>query len=289
MTGHGEARGHNERVSLTVEVRSVNNRHLKVAVRCPVAFLSLESRVEKLVRERVARGTVSVSINVRLIEERPAVEMNRLAIQEYWRQLSEIATALNVEPPTELTPLLSLPGIVEERTDRTVEESDWPLFESVLGEALDTLETFRREEGESMRSEMQDLANSIRENLTVIERHAPDVVVNYRERLTQRISDLLEGSQAEVDSNDLIREVSIFADRCDITEEVTRLRSHLNQYDTLIESEGSSGRKLDFLGQEMFRELNTIGSKANDVRISHLIVDMKACIEKMREIVQNIE
>ena len=289
MTGHGEARGQNDRVDVTAEIRSVNNRHLKLSVRCPDAFLALEANIDRLIRSRIARGAISVSLKVRQLQDVAAAKINDRAIEEYWRQLNEIASTLKTQPPADLAPLLSLPGILEVPETRSVEEEDWPLFESVITEAIEKFEEFRREEGHSMQVELESLANSIEAHLATIAEAAPEVVVNYRDRIQNRVNDLLEGSAAEVDSTDLIREVSVFADRCDITEEITRLKSHLSQHKTLLASESVAGRKLDFLGQEMFRELNTIGSKANDVRISHLIVEMKASIEKMREIVQNIE
>ena len=289
MTGHGEARGQNDRVSLTVEVRSVNNRHLKLSVRCPDAFLALEANIDRLVRNRLARGSVSMSLKVRQLQDFAPAKINHEAITEYWRQLTEIAEAVQTEPPSDLGSLLGLPGIVEETESRSVEESDWPLFEAVIGEALEHLELFRREEGRSMQAELESLAKSIETQLAAIEQITPQVVTSYRDRLHVRVNDLLKGTNLQVEESDLLREVSIFADRCDITEEITRLKSHLSQHSTLLAAETSAGRKLDFLGQEMFRELNTIGSKANDVRISHLIVDMKAAIEKMREIIQNIE
>lgn len=289
MTGHGESHGQNDRIGLTVEVRSVNNRHLKLSVRCPDAFLALEANIDRLVRSRIARGSVSISLKVRYLGDSVPVTLNHQALAEYWRQLTEIAASLGTQPPADLTSLLGLSGIVEETEAKSVEESDWPLFESVIGEALDHLDEFRQEEGRSMQSELESLASSIETHLGTVAKLAPDVVVSYRDRLKDRINELIRESNLQVDESDLIREVSLFADRCDITEEITRLKSHLSQQQTLLSAETSAGRKLDFLGQEMFRELNTIGSKSNDVRISHLIVDMKASIEKMREIVQNIE
>lgn len=289
MTGHGDASGENERLAVTAEVRSVNNRHLKVAVRCPDAYPSLESSVEKLVRQRVARGTLTVSLRVKQIHESQAAQLDRNALRQYWSQLTDAAAELGIAPPSDLTPLISLPGIIEESYDRSVDESDWPLFEQVVTAALENFEEFRVEEGQSMRDELESLAATVEENLGQVTSRAPQIVEDYRNRLVNRVNDLLAGSELNLEDKDVIREVSLFADRCDITEEITRLRSHLQQYRTLLNSREAAGRKLDFLGQEMFREINTIGSKANDVEIAHKVVDMKAAIEKMREIIQNIE
>lgn len=289
MTGHGDASGENDRLSVSAEVRSVNNRHLKVNVRCPDAYLSLESNVEKLVRKKVARGTLSVSLRVRQLNEQRAAKIDQAAVRQYWTQLTDIADELGINPPSEVTPLLSLPGIIQEDFERKVNESDWPLFEKVIIEALQNFEEFRAEEGGSMLDELESLAATVESSLEKVTQHAPAVVTEYRDRLINRVNDLLSESAVKLESNDLIRETSVFADRCDITEEITRLRSHLQQYRTLLSSKEAAGRKLDFLGQEMFREVNTIGSKANNVEIAHLVVEMKAAIEKMREIIQNIE
>jgi uncharacterized protein (TIGR00255 family) len=289
MTGHGDASGENDRLTVSAEVRSVNNRHLKVNVRCPDAYLSLESNVEKLVRKKVARGTLSVSLRVRQLNEQRAAKIDQAAVRQYWTQLTDIADELGINPPSEVTPLLSLPGIIQEDFERKVNESDWPLFEKIILEALRNFEEFRAEEGRSMLDELESLAGTVESSLEKVTQHAPAVVTDYRDRLINRVNDLLSDSAVKLESNDLIRETSVFADRCDITEEITRLRSHLQQYHTLLSSDEAAGRKLDFLGQEMFREVNTIGSKANNVNIAHLVVEMKAAIEKMREIIQNIE
>lgn len=289
MTGHGDAAGENDRISVTAEVRSVNNRHLKVTVRCLDAFLSLESNVEKLIRQKVARGTLTVSLRVRQLNEQRAAKIDLVAVRQYWTQLQNIAGELGISPPPEVTPLLSLPGIIEEEAGRSVGEGDWPLFEEVILKAMENFQAFRVEEGQSMRGELESLAALVEDNLAQISQLAPGVVADYRDKLCNRVNDLLSGTSAHVEPTDLIREVSVFADRCDITEEITRLRSHLQQYNTLLDGQEVAGRKLDFLGQEMFREINTIGSKANDVGISHRVVEMKAAIEKMREIIQNIE
>lgn len=289
MTGHGDASGQNERLSVTVEVKSVNNRHLKVSVRCPDAFLGLESNVERLVRQSVARGTLTIGLRVRQIDEQRAAEIDLAAVRQYWTQLKNIASELNIQPPSEVTPLLSLPGIIREDFDRTVGEGDWPFFEQVIQAALENFQAFRIEEGRLMAEELVSLADFVETNVAEIAQRAPQVVSDYRDRLKKRVSDLMASANVQVDDNDLIRETSLFADRCDITEEITRLRSHLQQYRTLLNGKESAGRKLEFLGQEMFREINTIGSKANDVEISHRVVDLKSAIEKMREMIQNIE
>jgi uncharacterized protein (TIGR00255 family) len=289
MTGHGDGSGQNDRLSVIAEVRSVNNRHLKVTVRCPESFLSLEANIDRLVRETISRGTLTIHLRIRQLAEESSYHLNSSVARQYWTQIRTLADEIGTTVPADLTSLLSLPGVVDEGELRAVEESDWPVLAEVLTQALKNLQEFRKTEGEFMAAELQSLCASIEKHAEVIAVRAPQVVRDYRDRLKSRISDLLSATSIIVDDKELIREVSLFADRCDITEELTRLRSHLQQYRTLLNAETSSGRKLEFLGQELFREINTIGSKANDIEISHRVVDMKASIEKMREIIQNVE
>lgn len=289
MTGHGDASGQNDRMSVTAEVRSVNNRHLKITLRCPDPFLALEANVDRLVRGMVSRGTFTIHLRIRQLGDLSNYRLNAGVAREYWSQINEVSRFLGTSPPAEITPLLSLPGIVGDEDSRTVEEADWPLLEEVLTAAMKNLQDFRREEGNIMAAELRSLCLSIEENAEQIALLAPGVVTDYRDRLKNRINEMLAANSVKVTENDLIREVSLFADRCDITEELMRLRSHLLQYRSLLEGDGTNGRKLEFLGQELFREVNTTGSKANNIEIAHRVVDMKAAIEKMREIILNVE
>lgn len=289
MTGHGDASGQNERLVVTAEIRSVNNRHLKLSVRCPDAFLAFEALVERIVRQHVTRGTVSVSLHVRRLDGHEVHRLDVAALQGYWRQLEQVSRQFGTALPHDLAPLLALPGIVEDGEQKTVEESDWPLFEGVIVKALGKLQEFRKLEGGAMAQELDGLCGTVGNDVDAIATRAPQVVAEYRDRLRDRINDLLGGSEIQIHDGDLLREISVFADRCDITEELMRLRSHLDQFRALLKVRESTGRKLEFLCQEMFREINTVGSKANDVTVAHHVVDVKAAIEKMREIVQNVE
>jgi uncharacterized protein (TIGR00255 family) len=290
MTGFGDARGENERLSVAVEVRSVNNRYLKVVSKLPDSLSPLESEIEKLVRGTIARGTVNVAFRIDRLEGGGDFGLDREVLAGYWRQLCDAAAAARTAPPSDVSALLALPGVVVEQSvgsgDR---EQDLPLVQAVLGEALGKLDEFRRTEGQSMAEELRANARLIAGQLDLVAAQAPQVVSQYRDRLCERVKELLNGSEAMVTPADLIREVSIFAERCDINEEITRMRSHLAQFEEFLNAATSMGRKLEFLTQEMFREVNTIGSKANDVSIAHCVVEMKSAIEKIREILQNVE
>jgi uncharacterized protein (TIGR00255 family) len=192
--------------------------------------------------------------------------------------------------PSDLASLLVLPGVVQDNGTRLVDlEREGATIQRLLRESLAKLQAFREEEGRSMQQELQANAQAIRDRLDEVVVSAPQVVSEYRAKLLERVSSMLDGTDARVNSTDLIREVSIYADKADINEEITRLRCHLDQFQVFLGEAVSTGRKLDFLTQEMFREVNTIGAKANNVVIAHAVVEMKAAIEKMREILQNVE
>jgi uncharacterized protein (TIGR00255 family) len=290
MTGFGNGRRETERLGVSAEIRTVNNRYLKVSVRCPDSHAPLEPQIEKLVREGVARGTVSVSVRVD-----PAGREGRYAIAPdvltgYARRLSEVAAALRLNPPANISELLVLPGVVAENAAVQGDPADdWPLIEQVLREALAGLHEFRVTEGRSMDTDLRANLQIIAGQLDRVVELAPGVVEGFRDRLLERVRELLQTTDVQIDASDLIREVSVFSERADINEEMTRLRSHLEQFAAFLDQDESQGRKLDFLTQEMFREINTIGSKANTVPIAHCVIEMKAAAEKIREVLQNVE
>lgn len=290
MTGFGEARDHQEQPHVAVEVRSVNNRHFKLSLRTPDRYAALESEIEKLVRESIARGTVTLSIRLEGIAGSEAYRLNESALEAYWTQAAQLADRLSVARPNDLAVFLTLPGVLAEpELTATDAAAEWPRLQRVISEALSKLQAFRAQEGAAMAADLRQNVRIIADELTRIAAVAPQVVVEYRDRLHQRLQELLREADVRIDPSDLIREVSLFADKVDINEEITRLRSHLQQFDAFITEKTSQGRKLEFLCQEMFREVNTIGSKANNVSIAHCAVNMKTAIERLREVLANVE
>ena len=289
MTGFGDARRQDGRRVIAVEVRTVNNRFLKCSIRLPDAYSAFESEVEKLVRASVARGTVNVGIRLERLSEPGRYRIDGDALAAYAEQSKTVSSGLGLTPPG-LDALLTLPGVIVERSSGNEDATaDWPLLEAAVGEALRKLDNFRRQEGASMADELRANLAVIEREVDVVAEQAPVVVREFRDKLKERVSELLRGADASVGDADLIREVSMFADRADINEEITRLRSHIGQFRAFVGDKQSQGRKLDFLTQELFREVNTVGSKANNVAIAHRVVEMKAAVEKIREILQNIE
>jgi uncharacterized protein (TIGR00255 family) len=290
MTGYGDARQHEGSRLLSVEVRTVNNRYLKVNLRCPDVYASIESKIEKLLRDSIARGTVTVNLRAELLGEAGRYRIDGEVVAGYWQQINAISDQLGLSATRDITPLLPLPGAILEQDAGEIDaDAEWPLVCEVINRALVKLNEFRRSEGESMRQDLVHHCRIIREQLDVVAERAPTIVVQYRDRLKERVIQLLRDTDVTVSDADLIREVSVFADRCDINEEIMRMKSHLDQFDDCLGSSDSAGRKLEFLCQEMFREVNTIGSKSNSVDIAHAVVEMKGTVEKLREIVQNVE
>jgi len=288
MTGYGEARFEDQRWMIQVEVRTVNNRHVKLSAKISDPYGAREADVEQLVREKVKRGTVQLNLRVERPRRPEDYRLNLVALSSYREQLKSVHGF--GEQANDLTQLLMLPGVVEDcRLPEQVTDEDWSTIASVVSKALDQLHSSRAAEGRVMAAELIALAREIDKHLGRIADRGPTVVLNYQKRLTERIQNLLRGQGVVVEPHDLAREVAILADRCDISEEIVRLRAHLNQYIGIIDDTQSSGRKLEFVVQEMAREINTIGSKANDVEISLSVVEVKALLEKIRELVQNVE
>jgi uncharacterized protein (TIGR00255 family) len=292
MTGYGEARYQSENLNLAIELRALNNRYLKVTLRAAEPYNLLEPEFEKVVRRTVRRGTVQVHLHCTRQHAPQDFQINAVALRSYVGQLRPLCDELGLRNQGEvlLAQALALPGVVAEPGNVAFEmEEEWPVLERVLEEAVGRLQAMRQEEGRAMAQELLQHRDHIAAQLARIRERAPTVSVAYRDRLLERVRSLLAELDVKIDRSDLIKEVSIFAERSDIAEEVVRLGSHLDQFQEIMNEPESTGRKLEFLTQEMFREANTIGSKAGEVEISRHVVEIKGTLEKIRELVQNIE
>ena len=290
MTGQGAAHVTRNGVSIVVEVRSVNSRYFKLALRSTEGYSCLEPMIDETVRKSIRRGNVQLDVRV---DREPAAEdfrLNETALASYRQQLAAVSQGLQLDSEVSLEALLSLPGVVDERPARAIAaDEDWPVVETALKQALHGLARMRADEGKAMTVDMAANCQSIGAELDEIQSLAPNVAESYRSRLTDRLNKLLEEYEVRVEPADIIREVGLFAERSDISEEIVRLRSHLEQFDSIMKMDESSGRKLEFITQEMFRETNTIGSKANDAEIARHVIEIKADIERIREMIQNVE
>jgi uncharacterized protein (TIGR00255 family) len=292
MTGYGEATYQSDALTLAVELRALNNRYLKVSLRATEPYNLLEAEFEKVVRRTVKRGTLQVHLHVRRKSGAADFQINTVALRSYVSQLRPVCDELGLRDRVDvlLGQVLALPGVVPEPVVGASDfEGEWPLIERVLDQALAKLQAMRQEEGRAMAQEMLAHRDQIARHLDEVRKLAPGVANNFRERVLERVRGLLGELDVRIDRSDLIKEVAIFAERSDVAEEVMRLGSHLDQFQEIVNEPESAGRKLEFLTQEMFREANTLGSKAGEVEISRHVVEIKSVLEKIRELVQNIE
>lgn len=290
MTGFGEAKEVVAGVHVAAELRSVNNRHFKLTLRAPDAWLRFEPEWERILREKITRGTVTLTLRADRTADVGGMQVNTALLTAYWNQLTAAATQLGTFPPQDVVAVAGLPGVIDSRDWAAADpETAAPDLDRLIQAVLERYQAFRVAEGQAMAAELLGHGAVITREVERIAEFAPQVGQDYRRKLQQRLDDALKDVGVTIEPADLIREVALFTDRADITEEIVRLRSHLEQFQQLFHAAGSQGRKLDFLCQEMFREANTIGSKANHVGISHAAVEIKTAIERMREIVQNVE
>jgi uncharacterized protein (TIGR00255 family) len=288
MTGYGEAQRNEDGVAYALELKSLNNRYLKTSIKLPEHLAVFESEVEKLLRERLDRGSVTFVLRVRDNRADAAQEINVAAVESYLTQLSRISAKAQVH--IDLAPILALPGVIQPpQISESEREAQWKVIAALADEAIRHLVTMREIEGKAIRTDLLAQCRQIRENLAVIAERAPTVVQEYHQKLLQRTNDLLNQSKLQLSLDDLRREIAVFAERCDINEEIARLTSHLDQFARLCDGNEQAGRKLDFLAQEMLRVANTIGSKANDSTIAHRIIEIKGAIDRLKEQVQNVE
>lgn len=289
MTGCGEGIASEGQSTCRIELRVVNNRFFKLALRSRDAFAMLEPRIEAVIRGRVRRGAVQMTLDV----TGPAVPASRRfdhgQLAAYLDDLEDFCATHRIPAPQTIDGILGLPGIlVETPPSSDAVEQLWPLVNRSLDAALEGLERMRRAEGDALAHDMHNGCSSILQSIAAIRQRVPAVLVEHRSRLNERVTKLLEGAGATLSAADLTREVALIADRSDIAEELVRLGSHVSQFNRLL-GEESPGRSLDFLSQELAREANTIASKSVDVAIAHMVVDLKTHIERLREQVQNIE
>ncbi len=284
MTGHGQALVQSPAVRVLVEVRSVNNRFLKTHIHCDLD-VNRQAQLEVLLKQHLSRGSVNLKIKSEHLQQQEHYRINEPVLRAYWLQLSEIAgnsQRVNIES------LLSLPGVVRENIADDDSEL-WPAVEQAVTEALRKLTDMRQLEGAVMKADMLQNCDEIERQLDSIRTLAPAVVDSFAQRMTDRITSLLQKYDITTQPAEVIREVGIFAERADVSEEIVRLGSHLQQFRKVSESPESNGRKLDFLVQEMLRETNTIGSKASNSEIAACVISIKTGIERIREMVQNVE
>lgn len=288
MTGYGRGESIRAGRKFTVEINSVNRKQTDILVSLPKELADLENRVRDLVNTAVARGRLNVVVDV--AEGRtaaPRIDLDLPLARGYRDALRTLKEELGLEGEVDLETIVRSPGVLRISEQDVTAEDAWPAVEEATQDALKELVTMRGREGKHLAKELIRLLKEIRASLKTIRALHPRVVTRYAEALRERIASA--GLDIAIDDERLRKEIVVFADRADVTEELARLDSHMNQFAHHLRAQEPVGRTLDFLTQEIFRELNTLGSKANDAEISQLVVTCKAGMERIREQVQNIE
>lgn len=288
MTGFGAASSERDGLSVRVEVRSVNHRHLQSKLRLPPEYQYLESEVEAILRKRVSRGSVALTATIVRLETASTVSFDVDVARSYHKKLAKLARELGVEAGLELESLVALPGVLVTRAQSDPDEREAKTILKAVGDAVAQLVSMREAEGGSLARDLEKNAAAVERTVGRIEKRMPRVVKDHHAALKRRVAELIGDARPGPDP-DLARELALLADRLDVSEEISRLKSHLEQLATLLAKGGTVGRQLDFLAQEFFREANTIGSKCNDAQVAHAVVQLKTSIERLREQVQNVE
>ena len=288
MTGYGRGEAANADYRLIIEIKAVNHRFLELSVRLPKQLNPLEDTVKKAIQGRLNRGKVDVFISLEEAESKQnALKVDTDLAIVYHKALVQVADCCQISPTVDARTVALFPGVVSLEKEEADLEALLPVLEDALNQALAALLAMREAEGASLQADLLSRNRNIAALVDAVRTAAPDVVATYAKKLRQRMEELL--GEVVLDEARLANEVAFFADKSDISEELARMESHLRQFEGALGAGESIGRKLEFILQEMNREINTIGSKANDLFLSQQVIEAKSELEKMREQVQNVE
>ena len=289
MTGFGRAECQNGDYSYKAEIRSVNNRFIEINTRLPKAYVDLEQPLKKLIKSHCTRGSISITITLASTNESSGeweVKPNLSLASQYVEALEKIQTSLGLEGKLNIDSVVGLRDIIKVEPV-TIDPAKESLLLNITESAITSLRKMREEEGKHLQEDLAERIDLIEKHAVQIKKRQPEIIQEYKARLEEKVKLLNDG--VEVDASRLAQETAILADRCDITEEITRLNSHLKQFRKLFESTEPVGRKLEFITQEINREVNTMGSKSSDIEATSLVIEMKSTLEKIREQLANIE
>ncbi|MCI0453298.1 MAG: YicC family protein [Candidatus Latescibacteria bacterium] len=287
MTGFGQGEAANAHSTVTVEVRSVNHRFLDIAFKLPRSLQNREPDIKEIVRGKIARGRVSITISVESASSGRGVALNEAVLEQYLSQLRAFAKRHDLDDRVSLDALVGLPEVVTTKESEPGEDELWPLVDKSLGEALDACNRMRIDEGKALEKDLVDRMKLIEKTVGAIEKLAPAVAKRQVEALRKRVAQL--AGDVAIPQDRIAAEIVMLSDRTDITEEVTRLRSHVAQFNGALKDGGEVSKRLTYLLQEMHREASTMGSKASDTEVIQHVVVLKEETEKLREQVQNLE
>jgi uncharacterized protein (TIGR00255 family) len=290
MTGFGDATAEHDGTHYSVELRSLNNRFFKAVIKLPDMVSGLEPELESMLRERLGRGSITFILKMRSEGPEAAYHINIAALRSYLQQIKAAQVLDDAATRIDLASLLALPGVCQEPRDETDEIArHGPTIRTLTTQAVERLWAMRQREGQALFTDLMRHSHSIAAELTQVAARAPSVIDDYHRKLSQRVNQLLAKAELRIDQQELLKEVALFAERADISEEIQRLRHHLTAFEEACQGTEHAGRRLDFITQEMLREANTISSKANDAAIAGHIVHIKGAIDRLKEQVQNVE
>lgn len=288
MTGFGRAEAMDEKRKFTVEIKAVNHRYLDLGIKMPKKFSIFESRIRNLLKDYVQRGKTDLFITYEDFSETNVnIKYNPGIAREYYNYLVQMAEEFGLENDIRLSNLSRYPEVFTLEESAEDEEEIYKLLEEAIKSAASMFVESRIKEGEALRADILDKLDEMLKNVAFIEERSPAIVEEYRKKLHDKVAELLGDST--IDESRILTEVTIFADKVCVDEEIVRLKAHINAMADTLKNGGNIGRKLDFIAQEMNREANTTLSKANDLSLSDVAIEIKTCIEKIREQVQNIE
>ena len=290
MTGYGRAEAAGDDYLVQAEIRSVNGRFLKTHTKLPPQLTRFETDVEKVIKRRFSRGTIDVYVKFERVSNPGGYTFNVKAAHGYLQQLDALKDKFGFKGEATIDLLSTLPGVLtaEEESEHDVERLR-PLIESAVSRAAEQVAAMRAKEGEELARDVANHLRTVESLLEQVKSSIPRALDEYKQRLRERVRQMLSDSDVNVTDQDLAREIVFYIERSNISEELARLASHIKQFDVIMHNGGSAGRQMEFLGQEMHREANTMGAKVNDAELSNVVTAIKTAIDKIREQVLNLE
>ena len=289
MTGFGKGANETDNGIYAVEIKSVNNRYIDISVKAPREFIAFEDKIKRIVQNRLKRGKIDVFIGFRSMGDGGRrVSFDESLANAYFDAMRSASEKCNVNFAGTASDLFKMPDVFTVERVQRCEGDIWSELRPAVENAVEAIAVMRLTEGETLKNVLIMLVNGIESRFCDVEAKAPSVPLNYAAKLKERVSELM-GSENVADPQRIASEIALFADRCNIDEEIARFKSHISQFKAMLDTDEPIGRKLDFLVQELNREINTVGSKANDTDITGYVIEIKSEIEKIREQIQNIE
>jgi len=290
MTGFGRGESSGKVGIFTVEIRTVNHRYFDLASRIPNSLSRLEDKIKNFINRYIKRGKVNFALSHRKSGRGlDSIKLDEEAVEKYYKILNKIKKKFNLKDDINLSSMLSFTDVIVHEQPEYDYSSMWPVIEGALKKAVERCNRMREKEGRVLYNDFIERVDKISSSINKISRLIPALVSEYKNKLDSRIKDILKGRDYGIDRSRLETELAIFARQCDVSEEITRAKSHLSAIKDTVGSKKEAGRRLDFILQELQREINTLGSKAGGVKISKIVLDIKGEIEKMREQAQNVE